>query len=361
MKKAFVNKKTILAGTAALVLLSTAYAPGASLKSSAAAASATGNTAVPTQTRVILEPAAQKLVEDTSKPPYLFDLGPVKGRQVVDEIQSGKGVKKPDVDIEHLTIKGGPKGKVNIEIVRPKNAPKNLPVLFYTHGAGWVFGDSITHDRLIKELAVGSQSAVVFTDYDRAPEAKYPVAINELYTALEWVAAKGSQHGLDPKHISVAGDSVGGNMTIALTIMAKQKNGPKIEKQLLFYPVTDASFDTASYKQFAEGYFLRRDGMQWFWDQYTTDPKQRAEITASPLRATKEQLKGLPKALVITAEADVLRDEGEAYANKLRQAGVDVTSVRFQGAVHDFVMLDALRDTKAAKGAMLLANAWLKQ
>jgi acetyl esterase len=310
--------------------------------------------------KVVLEPAAQEFVEATANPPYLFDLGPEKGREVVVEVQSGD-VKKPDADIQDLTIQGGPTGKVSITIVRPKNASESLPVILYTHGAGWVFGDKLTHDRLIRELAVGSGSAVVFTNYSRSPEARYPIAIEEGYTALQWVEKEGSKHGLDSKKITVAGDSVGGNMSAAITLMAKDRNGPKISKQLLFYPVTDANFDTASYKQFATGYFLRLDAMQWFWDQYTADPEERNEIYASPLRATTEELNGLPEALIITAEADVLRDEGEAYANKLREAGVPVTAVRFQGIIHDFVMLNALKDTDAARGAMLLANSWLAQ
>ncbi|MNC48069.1 Carboxylesterase NlhH [compost metagenome] len=149
-------------------------------------------------------------------------------------------------------------------------------------------------------------------------------------------------------------------MTAAITLLAKQRKGPKIHKQLLFYPVTDAAFNTESYHEFATGYFLRRDAMQWFWDQYTDDPEDREQITASPLRATKEQLKGLPPALIITAEADVLRDEGEAYGNHLREAGVPVTTVRFQGIIHDFVMLNDLANTEAARGALLLAKRWLK-
>jgi acetyl esterase len=309
--------------------------------------------------KVILEPEAQKFVDDTANPPYLFDLGPEKGRETVDQVQSGPIHKLP-VDVENLMIEGGSSGRVSIKILRPKNAPENLPVILYTHGAGWVFGNAGTHDRLIRELAVGSQSAVVFTNYSLSPEAKYPIAIEEVYTTLEWIVNDGSKHGMDPNNITVAGDSVGGNMSAAITLMAKERRGPVIRKQLLFYPVTDASFDTESYKQFATGYFLRRDGMQWFWDQYTTDPQQRAEITASPLRATTEQLKGLPEALVITAEADVLRDEGEAYANKLREAGVRVTAVRFQGIIHDFVMLNDFADTAAASGAVLFANAWLR-
>lgn len=310
--------------------------------------------------KIILEPEAQKFVEETANPPYLFELGPEKGRQTVDEVQSGD-IQKPDVDIKDISIAGGPSDQVSIRILRPKNAPKgNLPVILYIHGAGWVFGNTHTHDRLIRELAVGTGSAVVFPSYSLSPEAKYPTAIEEIYAVLLWIADHGEEYGLDSNHLAVAGDSVGGNMTAAITLMAKERSGPTIHQQLLFYPVTDASFETESYHQFSEGYFLRRDGMQWFWDQYTSDPEQRNEITASPLKATIEQLRGLPRALIITGEADVLRDEGEAYADKLLEAGVDVTSVRFQGIIHDFVMLNALSSTAATRGAISLANSWLK-
>jgi acetyl esterase/lipase len=239
--------------------------------------------------------------------------------------------------------------------------PGRLPVIVYLHGAGWVFGNAHTHDRLIRELAVGAQAAVVFPNYSLSPEAKYPTAIEECYAAVQWVADSGHEHGLDPAHLAVAGDSVGGNMAAAVTLMAKARGGPAIRQQLLFYPVTDASFETQSYHQFAVGYFLRRDAMMWFWDQYTSSTEEREEITVSPLRATTEQLQGLPPALIITAEADVLRDEGEAYANKLRAAGVRVTAVRFQGIIHDFVMLNALANTAAARGALDLATAWLRR
>lgn len=310
--------------------------------------------------KVYLEPAAQKFADDNSKPPFLPDLGPEKGRETVDEVQSGE-VYKPEVDIEELSIAGGPSGEVSVRILRPKNAPETLPVLVYIHGAGWVFGNSHTHDRLSRELATGAELAVVFVNYSLSPEHKYPTAIEEIYAVVEWIAKEGSTKGLDASKLYVGGDSVGGNMTAAVTLMSKERSGPTIQKQLLFYPVTDASFDTESYQQFAEGYFLQRDGMKWFWDQYTTDPNERAQITASPLRATTEQLSGLPEALVITGEADVLRDEGEAYANKLREAGVPVTAVRFQGIIHDFVMLNVLADTNAKKGAIKLATTFLRE
>src|SRR4051812_30631900 len=313
-----------------------------------------------TAPRPVLEPAAQAFAEATANPPYLFDLGPAEGRKAVDEVQSGD-VAGPAVDEEWITVPGGPTGQVRTRIVRPAGATGTLPVIVYIHGAGWVFGNAHTHDRLIRELAVGAQAAVVFPNYSLSPEAKYPTAIEESYAVVKWVAENGPAHGLDSERLAVAGDSVGGNMAVAGTLMAKERGGPVIRQQLLFYPVTDASFDTESYHQFATGYFLRRDAMMWFWDQYTSDPHERATITASPLRATTDQLRGLPPALVITAEADVLRDEGEAYANKLREASVRVTAARFQGVIHDFVMLNALANTAAARGAIALATDWLRE
>ncbi len=311
-------------------------------------------------TTVVLESAAQEFAAATADPPYLFDLGPVEGRKTVDEVQSGE-VEKPDVEITDTTIPGGPSGAVSVRILRPKGAQGQLPVILYTHGAGWVFGNSHTHDRLVRELAVGTGAAVVFPNYSLSPEARYPTAIEEIYSVLEWVAEHGAEQDLDGARIAVAGDSVGGNMTAALTLMAKQRSGPDLRAQVLFYPVTDASFDTGSYHEFAEGYFLRRDAMQWFWDQYTTDEDERAEITASPLRATTNDLAELPKALVITGEADVLRDEGEAYASKLREAGVDVTATRYEGIIHDFVMLNALRGTNAAGAAIAQAIEYIRR
>ncbi|MFI6868323.1 alpha/beta hydrolase [Nocardia sp. NPDC050406] len=300
----------------------------------------------------VLEPAAQDFVEATANPPYLYDLGPVEGRKTVDEVQS------PEIEVpgtERVVV-----AEPDLTIFRPTGVPGPLPVVLYIHGAGWVFGNDHTHGRLARELAVGAGAAVVFVNYSLSPEARYPVALEQAFAALEWIAAHGGERGLDPARIAVAGDSVGGNMSAALTLLVKQRGGPALAGQVLFYPVTDASFDTASYRQFATGYFLRRDAMRWFWDQYIADPAQRFEITASPLRASGEQLAGLPPALVITAEADVLRDEGEAYADKLRAAGVPVTAVRYGGIIHDFVMLNALRGTHAAGAAIDQATAFLR-
>jgi len=310
--------------------------------------------------RIQLEPEAQAFAEAAARSPLLFTLGPEQGRIALEEAQAGL-VSRPPVDIEDRTIANGPSAQVALRIMRPENAQTPLPVIVYIHGAGWVFGGTHTHDRLMRELAVGAGAAVVFPVYRLCPEVRYPAALEECYMAARWVARHGQEHGLDAQRLAVAGDSVGGNMAAAVTMLSRERGEPDIRLQLLFYPVTDAAFDTASYHRFAEGYHLRRDAMMWFWDQYTRHPGERNEITASPLRASTQQLQGLPPALIITAEADVLRDEGEAYANKLRQAGVRVTAVRFQGTIHDFVMLNALAHSAATRGAIALATAWLRE
>ncbi|MBF6224272.1 alpha/beta hydrolase [Nocardia abscessus] len=308
---------------------------------------------------ISLEPAAQEFVDATSQPPFLYQLPPEEGRKAVDGVQDSP-IFKPEIDEEWITVEGGPTGSVRVRIVKPQGVTGTLPVIVYTHGAGWVFGDAHTHDRLVRDLAVGAHAAVVFPEYDRSPDVHYPVANEQSYRVAQWVTAEGAQKGLDSSRIAIAGDSVGGNMAIALTLMAKERGDVSFVQQVLFYPVTDANFDTGSYQQFAEGYFLTREGMKWFWDQYTTSAQDRAQITASPLRATTEQLTGLPPALVITAEADVLRDEGEAFAGKLRAAGVPVTQVRYGGIVHDFVMVNSLHHTHAAEAAVAQAVATLR-
>ncbi|HEY2958867.1 MAG TPA: alpha/beta hydrolase, partial [Actinomycetota bacterium] len=209
---------------------------------------------------VDLEPQAQAVVDANADPPFLFELGPDQGRRIVDAVQSGP-VKKLRVDIEDTAVPGGPSGLVSVRILRPQGVRRPLPVIVYLHGAGWVFGNHHTHDRLIRELAVGAQAAVVFPNYSRSPEAKYPTAIQECYAVAIWVAEHGQERGLDGSRIAIAGDSVGGNMSAAVTLLAKQRGGPAFRQQVLFYPVTDATFDTESYHQFATGYYLRRDAM----------------------------------------------------------------------------------------------------
>ena len=227
-----------------------------------------------------------------------------------------------------------------------------MPTVLYVHGGGWVLGNAGTHDRLVRELAVGAHAAVVFVEYDRSPEAQYPVAIEQAYATAQWIMRDGITEGLDHTRLAVAGDSVGGNMAAALTILAKQRGDVTFVHQSLYYPVTDAAQDTDSYREFADGPFLRAQSMAWFWDAYLPHWERRGEITASPLRASLDDLAGLPDAFVIVDENDVLRDEGEAYARKLTAAGVRTTCVRYNGTLHDFMMLNPLRHTAATTGAV---------
>lgn len=290
--------------------------------------------------------------------PQIYELSIEDARQVLINAQTGDYEKLP-VDIQEKTITQNGK-TVNLKVIKPKNAKGKLPALMYFHGGGWILGNDFTHDRLIRELSVKSNIAVVFVNYTPTPEALYPVANEEAYAATQWIKENGASLGLDTSKLAVGGDSVGGNMAIAVTLMAKERRGPKIDFQLLFYPVTDANFNTASYQQFANGHFLTLNAMIWFWNAYAPDKATRNLITASPLRADIEELKGLPEALVITAENDVLRDEGEAYAKKLNAAGVKVTATRYIGTIHDFVMLNPITNTPAPRAAIEQATAALK-
>ncbi|NKF21474.1 alpha/beta hydrolase [Solimonas marina] len=308
-----------------------------------------------------VEPGTQAFVDAVAaqggKP--LYELSPEAARQVLAGAQAGPVATLP-ADVEDRVLNVGPTGQVKIRIVRPVGVQGTLPVIVYFHGGGWVLGGPDTHDRLIREIANGAQAAVVFVDYDRSPEAQYPVPIEQDYAVLDYVAQHPGEFKVDATRLAVAGDSVGGNMAAVMTLLAKQRGGPKIDFQLLFYPVTDADFDNGSYRQFADGPWLTKPAMEWFWNAYLPDVAKRAEPTASPLRASLEQLRGLPPALVITDENDVLRDEGEAYAAKLAQAGVPVTQVRYLGTIHDFVMLNGVAETPAARAAIEQANTALR-
>lgn len=307
---------------------------------------------------VVLETAAQEFADATSTPPFIYELTPGDAREVLEGVQRSP-IDKPAVDFEDLTIPGGPHGQIAVRLIRPAGTTGTLPVVLYIHGAGWVLGSPQTHDLLVRNLAVGAGAAVVFPHYRRAPEAQYPSQIEEAYATAKWIGEHGSEHDLDPARMAIAGDSCGGNLAIAVTLIAKRHDGPSFTAQLLYYPVTDAGLDTGSYHEFAEGYFLTRPGMAWFWDQYLPDMSRRSENLASPLRATTDDLAGLPPAMVINGEADPLRDEGEAYAAKLRAAGVPVTATRYEGIIHDFVMLHPLAGTQAARAATAQGAAFL--
>ena len=284
---------------------------------------------------------------------------PQEARAVLAGAQAGAESKLAPAEVSERTVDldGKP---VKLTIVRPADVKGVLPAFMFFHGGGWVLGDYATHERLVRDLVAGSGAVAVFVNYTPSPEAGYGVAIKEAYAATRWVAEHGARIGVDGKRLAVAGNSVGGNMAAVVSLMAKEQGAPALRSQVLLWPVTDANFDTDSYKQFASGHFLTRNMMKWFWDNYTRDQAARRDIHASPLQASTAQLKGLPPALIQTAEFDVLRDEAEAYGRKLDAAGVEVKSVRYNGMIHDFGLLNALSNVPAVRSALGQAAQELK-
>ncbi|QDL91813.1 alpha/beta hydrolase [Paroceanicella profunda] len=307
----------------------------------------------------VLYPDAAAFVAATAKGAPIYTLSPADAREVLHGAQSGP-VAAPAVDIEDRTLPVGPTGTTKIRILRPAGLGDAAPAVVYFHGAGWVMGDTLTHDRLVREIAAGAGAVVIFVEYERSPEARYPVAVEQDYAVTRHVAEHPEEFGIDPARIAIAGDSVGGNMTAVVSLLAKERGAPALVAQLLFYPVTDAGLDTPSYAQFAEGPWLTRAAMAWFWDQYLPEEAAREDIHVSPLNATPGQLAGLPPALVITSANDVLRDEGEAYAAKLIAAGVPTVQTRYAGTIHDFVMLNALADLPGTRAAIAQATGFLR-
>lgn len=285
---------------------------------------------------------------------------PGEARAVLEGAQTSVEVDVSGVDISEKTITEDGLS-IKLFIMRPSGASGTLPAFMFFHGGGWVLGDFPTHKRFVRDLVVESGTAAVFVEYSRSPEASYPVAINEAYAATKWVAANGKEINVDGSRLAIVGNSVGGNMTAVIAQMAKDKKGPDIKLQVLFWPVTNADFETESYKKFATQRFLTRNMMKWFWDNYLSDSQQRKEKYASPLQASVSELKGLPPTLVQTAENDVLRDEGEAYARKLDEAGVDVTLVRYMGLIHDYGLLNPLAHIPAVQSALLYAASAIKK
>jgi acetyl esterase len=269
-------------------------------------------------------------------------------------------VKKADVSLLDREIEISRGRCVPVRIARPPKHRDYLPAVIYFHGGGWIVNDRETHDRLIREIAVRAEAAVIFVEYSRSPEAHFPVAIEEAYGVTLRVAEYGWELGVDPEKIAVMGDSAGGNMATVVAMLVKQRGGPRICAQVLLHPTTDCNFETGSYRQFGSGYFLTKKDMEWYWSQYAPDERLRVEPTASPLKATLDQLAGLPPALIITAECDVVRDEAEAYARQLAQAGVPVTATRYLGTIHGFTFLNILAETPAASAAIAQAVDMLR-
>ena len=289
----------------------------------------------------------------------LYKMTPQEARNFLENLQSQthKEISANTTDTTILTEAGN----VDIRVVKPQHTEEKLPVILYLHGGGWILGGKESFDMLIKKLAVFTNSTVIFPDYSRSPEVQYPTALNEIYAVLEYIFQNPEEFNIDPQRIAIAGDSAGANMATVTALRAINKNGPKILFECLFYPVTNSDMDTKSYDLFKDGPWLSKKAMEWFWEAYVPDKKLRDDIYISPLKAEEEDLSKLPRTLIITAENDVLRDEGEAYARKLDSAGVDVLNVRINGTIHDFLMLNALADTLPARGAMALACTMLKK
>lgn len=311
---------------------------------------------------VPLEPAAEAVCDAAAKIPRIYQM-PVKQARAALEKMQDTPVFLYSAEIKQMVVNTGNWGSIPVYLVIPPERKKVSPVIFYIHGAGWVLGSFHTHEKLVRELAARTGCIIVFPEYSRSPEARYPVAAEQCYSVLCQTASLTAQAGyhIQTETLTIAGDSVGGNLAIALTLMAKYRKGPYIHKQLLYYPVTNACFCSETYCKFAENYYLYRDGMIWFWDQYTKSERDRSEITASPLKADIRELCGLPQAMILNGQADVLREEGECYAEHLRAAGVEVTALRFQAIIHDFVMLNALDETAACRAAMDASTEWVKR
>lgn len=310
---------------------------------------------------VPLEPAAEKVCRKSSVPPLIFQLPLEQGRQVLEKAQDSPVFKSP-ADISCKFIDCGKWGKIPVYLVMPK-CSEVKKVILYIHGGGWVFGSFHTHEKLVRELAARSNSLVVFPEYSRSPEAKYPVALEQCYYVLSHLREIIEKHCPNSCNNSpiIAGDSVGGNIAAALVILSIERCGSGVQKLLMYYPVTSACFDTPSYRKFSENYYLYRSGMIWFWQQYAPCLRTRNQITVSPLRASSKCLSKFPPTMIINGEADVLRSEGEAFGEKLRLAGVDVTALRIQGTIHDFVMLNSLDQTAACRIAMAASVEWINR
>lgn len=298
----------------------------------------------------VLEREGQAFAEATADPPYLYEIGADAARKVLDDVQAGP-IDAVDADERWVTVPAEV-GDVRVRILRPKGVSGTLPIILYVHGGGWILGNAGTHDRLTRELAVGASAALAFVEYDRSPEAPYPVAIEQAYATAQWIVENAQAEGFDASRLAVAGDSVGGCMATAVALLAQRRGDVSFIHQSLYYPVTDGAQDSDSYREFADGPFLTAKSMAWFWDAYTPDPTVRSDPLVSPLQASDAELAGLPETFIIVDENDVLRDEGEAYARRLTRAGVRTTSVRYNGILHDFMMLNPLRESAAATAAI---------
>lgn len=287
-------------------------------------------------------------------------LDPLEARKVLADAQASVDVDLSGIETTERTIAHNG-FNIKLDIVRPEGVTEKLPVFIFIHGGGWVLGDFPTHKRMVRDLVVLSGVAAVFVNYTPTPDAAFPRAINEIYAATEWVSQHGDEINVDGSRMAVVGNSVGGNMTAVTALQAKRQGGPNIKLLIMMWPIVDADFGTESYQQFGKDRFLTTSLMQWMYDMYIENPEERDNILASPLQATLEELQGLPPTLIQTAENDVLRDEGEAFGRKLDEAEVPVTTIRYNGMIHDFGLLNALARQAATRSLFVHAAAELKK
>lgn len=280
-----------------------------------------------------LDPRAEQLLAELARNPWppLDELTPQIARQLMDEASAALGEKEPVDSITDRVVLGS-ECEIPVRVYRPGG--ENLPIVVYFHGGGWVIGSVDSHDGYCRALANAAKAIVVSVDYRLAPEHRFPAAAEDAYETAYWVGQNTKALGGRSGPIIVAGDSAGGNLAAALAQMARDRGGPSIASQILIYPVVDSDFETGSYREFAEDYFLTREAMMWFWDHYCPETSHREHAYASPLRA--DDLSDLPPAVVITAEYDPLRDEAELYAGKLQEAGVNTQLSRYDGMLHGF-------------------------
>jgi acetyl esterase/lipase len=359
MKKTF---KRIIVFTTLLINLNTLVMSQKTtiIKGNDAAIMSAGSAKAENDPRILTDIRKFLKVLNSGEGKPIEQLSPGDARKVLVDAQSSVTVNYSGIEESARTIMQDGE-KVRIHIAKPIGANTGSPVFIFIHGGGWVLGDYPTHRRLVRDLVVGSGAVAVFPDYTPSPEARYPTAINQIYSATKWVSEHGDEIGVDGKNLAVVGNSVGGDMTAAVVLMAKDKNGPAIKLQVMLWPVTDANFETGSYNELGEGRFLTRNMMMWFWDNYLPDKNKRKEIYASPLQASLNELRGLPPTLIQVAENDVLRDEGEAYARKLDEAGVPVTLTRYGGLIHDYGLLNPIARVPAVQTALFQAAAVIRQ
>ena len=307
-----------------------------------------------------IDPQIRTFLAELNKDSSPFwELPQPKPQEILTSLQNKTPVDMSGVTTVEKTVTQDGR-TVKLYVMTPQHVTGKPGVVLFIHGGVWIVGNFQNHQRLLRDLVVGSGQVGVFVEYTPLPAAKYPTQVEDSYAALKWIAAHAGDFGADGSRIAIAGNSVGGNMSAALTLMAKDRNGPKIAYQVLFIPETDASVDTDSYHDYESGRFLSRAFMKYGWDLYAPDEKTRNDPYVSPLRASIDELKGLPPALVITAENDPLRDEGEAYARKLKEADVAVTGIRYDGMIHDFVLLNAIHEVPEVQAALRQASAGIR-